>query len=329
MARSLWPLLAALAAASCTVEEVDFSSKTCPCDQGWTCDTVRNRCVLGNIPDAGLDSGGASGSSGAAGSSGMDGGGGSGNCASTQKLCNGLCVSNSDPGYGCTTTFCDPCPKPTNGSPACSQGSCTLGDCDPGWDDCDGNPLTGCEFAVNDDLNCGACNRTCALDNALSSSCQNAECQPECDTGFLDCVTPPRSSADDGCETSSQSDDRHCGACGNDCSKQGASGGFTCSGGVCGCTASAQCQLTGGLVASCNTTSRVCVCGGTSCAPGEACDKVQGNSRCRCNGSTNCPSGQSCCPSGGCANLSSDASNCGACGNKCGSEQSCVGGVCA
>jgi hypothetical protein len=323
----LWSLTLVLAA-SCTVDEVDFTGKTCPCDQGWTCDTAQNRCVLGKIPDAGADAEGSAGASGAGGGAGTAGGGGTGNCASTQKLCDGVCVSNSDPAYGCTITFCDPCPKPTNGAASCSQGACTLGGCDPGWDDCDGDAATGCEFPVSSDSDCGACGRTCALDNALSTACQSAQCAPVCNPGFLDCATPPPPSADDGCETTPQSDDEHCGGCGNDCSTQGASGGFHCNAGVCGCTTSAQCLLSSGIAASCNTSIGRCVCGATTCVPGEACDKVQGNSRCSCNGAANCSTAQTCCPSSGCADLSSDSSNCGACGNQCPDGQSCLSGVC-
>ena len=49
MKRALVPALHAAvlltALAACTVEPVDFSTKTCPCDQGFVCDEVRDRCV--------------------------------------------------------------------------------------------------------------------------------------------------------------------------------------------------------------------------------------------------------------------------------------------
>jgi hypothetical protein len=38
-------LLPLLFLTACSVEAVDFSDKTCPCDQGFICDETRNRCV--------------------------------------------------------------------------------------------------------------------------------------------------------------------------------------------------------------------------------------------------------------------------------------------
>jgi len=51
--------LAAVAAAlllcACSVDPVDFSDKTCPCDQGFVCDTARDRCVEMLPGDGGAD----------------------------------------------------------------------------------------------------------------------------------------------------------------------------------------------------------------------------------------------------------------------------------
>ncbi len=338
-AKHFWPLTIAVCAAGCTVDEVDFSGKTCPCDDGYVCDQSQDRCFLasGDAGPAGAagksGSGGSGGSGGTGGSSGLDGGaglagsGGTGNCASTEKLC-GTCVSKSNPFFGCSADNCDPCPTPANGNAACSLGSCTLGSCNLGWDDCNGNVDDGCEFQANDDLNCGACNRTCALANALSTSCQSGACAPVCNTGFLDCSTPSASNPDDGCETNPTNNDQSCGTCSNSCSSQGASGGFKCIGASCGCTTTSQCILSAGLAASCNTTTGNCVCGGITCKPGEACNKVQGDSRCRCNSGAACATSEGCCPGSGCKNLSNDPDNCGICGRQCAGTQTCSAGSC-
>ena len=36
--------------------------------------------------------------------------------------------------------------------------------CDPGWGNCDDDPLNGCETALNTNVNCGDCGQICDLD---------------------------------------------------------------------------------------------------------------------------------------------------------------------
>ncbi len=50
-----WLATLALLPAACVVEPVDFSAKRCPCDDGFTCDTVLDICIEGDVmPEEGL-----------------------------------------------------------------------------------------------------------------------------------------------------------------------------------------------------------------------------------------------------------------------------------
>ena len=132
-------------------------------------------------------------SSGASGGSSTSTGtaGGSGTCGSGEKLCDGMCVSNSDPMLGCANASCDPCPN-TNGPPSCEGGACAVSMCDPGFADCDSDPAT-CETSTNTSTqHCGGCNMPC------SGSCVNGTCLSEnCTNGvdddgdtMIDCADP-------------------------------------------------------------------------------------------------------------------------------------------
>jgi hypothetical protein len=62
------------------------------------------------------------------------------------------------------------------GTPVCTGGTCQVASCDPGLDDCDGNPTNGCETdLLSDAANCGACGNICNLPNA-EPSCTGGDC---------------------------------------------------------------------------------------------------------------------------------------------------------
>jgi hypothetical protein len=76
----------------------------------------------------------------------------------------------------------------TNASEACSGGSCGLVACDAGYDDCDGNPASGCESNPETDPdNCGACGAACTAANVAAPGCSGAACTVgACDAGWVD-----------------------------------------------------------------------------------------------------------------------------------------------
>ncbi|WP_373049175.1 MXAN_6577-like cysteine-rich protein [Vulgatibacter sp.] len=97
-----------------------------------------------------------------------------GSCASICSVgyadCNSdLATSGSD---GCEAVLdtdlqhcgaCDnACGLPANGTAACTNGSCSIAQCDTGFVDCDGVLDNGCEADINNDVaNCGGCGITC------------------------------------------------------------------------------------------------------------------------------------------------------------------------
>jgi len=92
----------------------------------------------------------------------------------------GLADCNSDPADGCEVTLgtvmnCGACGDACiveQGTGACTGGSCGVGSCDPGFDDCDGILSTGCEANLNTDrLHCGTCDTRCPSSSSRRDCC--------------------------------------------------------------------------------------------------------------------------------------------------------------
>jgi hypothetical protein len=81
----------------------------------------------------------------------------------------------------------------------------------------------------------------------------------------------------------------------------------------------------------CSKLNGKCFVSGDCCGPGTRCKKA-GRNKCRCKRDRSpcagicCPVGQSCC--GRCADLQVDPDNCGACFIACGTDETCVAGIC-
>jgi hypothetical protein len=222
----------------------------------------------------------------------------------------------------CTTGACDPGWGDCNGKPAdgcetnlhvdaancagcgmacslanavngCSDG-CYIEACNFGYDDCNMDPMDGCETQVlNDTANCGGCAVPCnGLPNA-KATCTDGNCVlGQCNVGYSDCDQQPQN----GCEVATGTDANNCGSCGNKCGN-----GLVCINGGCTC-------------AKCNFPNAASSCVNNTCVMG-AC--VQGFAD--CNNS----------PNDGCeVNLGTDPKNCGACNAPCANNLTCFNAMC-
>jgi hypothetical protein len=136
-------------------------------------------------------------------------------CPSGTKLCDGACVSASDPETGCGRATCQPCAL-DHANPICSPaGECIVGTCIGRYENCDDESRNGCEIDTSSDTqHCGGCRaQPCALPNALPD-CANGTCAIlRCVTGFANCDNV----AENGCEVNVTSDPDHCGDCSTSC----------------------------------------------------------------------------------------------------------------
>src|SRR5262249_30982036 len=76
-----------------------------------------------------------------------------------------------------------------NGTPACAGGACTVGLCNAGFADCDGNAANGCETDLKTSgANCGSCGNACPAAANMTPGCAGGVCGPvACNAGFGDC----------------------------------------------------------------------------------------------------------------------------------------------
>jgi hypothetical protein len=239
---------------------------------------------------------------------------------------------NPDGGYsdGCEVNIeadsahCGACGEACSvkdGTGRCSGGACSIGDCDDGFGDCDGDYDNGCEVDIfTDKENCGGCGSSglrCddVFPNA-TGACVDGGCViDDCVGRFADCTTAA------GCETNLDTSDGHCGACGAACQDVG--GSNSCENGSCvlDCDAThATCDMnaangcetatTGsGAVTHCGDCDTVCSTVGatsTTCNGSGVCSPTCDGTHASCDGD----------PANGCETATTGAGNeahCGGC----------------
>jgi hypothetical protein len=250
----------------------------------------------------------------------------------------GFADCDSDPLNGCETAVdADPqhcgsctlvCAFP-HADAGCAGGICTLGACDDGYEDCDGQPLNGCEADLqhNPDT-CGSCSNVCVVQGG-SPVCNAGVCGSSgCNPGLGDC--DPNI---DGCETDLTSSVAHCGYCGNGCQLANATAQcvasqckiLACAAGFTDCDG----QAANGCEVNTQTDPNNCgACGAwcagynvvPTCAAGQ-CQLVCVAGYGDCNGD----------PTDGCETPLNTTYACGACGKSCSPANAvgqCTGGVC-
>jgi hypothetical protein len=234
-ALALAGLLAASAAAACGVEEYRFVP-----DEGGGAGAGSSNCETG-LDDCDHDS---------------DNGCETDLASDSQNCgrCGAVCASDFCSGGICTSTECpagsadcnqdesDRCEanlssledcvvcgkvcSDRNGEASCTSRGCAIS-CGDGFGDCDEDADTGCEADFAEDIDhCGACGAACVNEHGRTS-CSEGRCRPSCTLGFDDCNEDPA----DGCEADLGTSRSHCGACGERCRPENATG--SCVEGVC------------------------------------------------------------------------------------------------
>jgi hypothetical protein len=224
------------------------------------------------------------------------------------------------------------CPEIANGVPGCLLGSCGLDHCKAGFQDCNSDPVDGCETNVQADVkNCGNCGAQCPTLPGGAVVCQDGACViGMCKMGFDSCEPGPLQY----CQTSLLSNEDHCGKCGVACPTvpslqraciAGACTGIPCQPNWKDCDSNA----TTGCETNINKDAKHCGGCNQACSPSNATGGCV-NAECRifsCNiGSGNCNGSVA----DGCeANLKTDINNCGVCNARCINPQNATGVTCA
>ncbi|MBX3215925.1 MAG: hypothetical protein KF850_28050 [Labilithrix sp.] len=239
-------------------------------------------------------------------------------CSPSEQMCHGLCVSMSDPVYGCGAPSCEPCAVP-RGTAACQANRCVVADCDPGYADCNQDPADGCEVDLSKATSCGSCNARCP---AATPVCAPAGASFQCSTGCApnapllcgdECVSPATSV-------------NHCGGCNAKCPTV-AHADVTCEAGDCKVACKPSYHACGG---ACVVSTDP-----TACGPGCVVCPVPAHAAATCQGDAcgfQCAAGFGDCnreAADGCeSNLATDPLHCGACGRSC-NGGTCNAGVCS
>ena len=218
------------------------------------------------------------------------------------------------------------CPEPPGGEPACVAFTCTLGDCDTGFADCNGMPEDGCEtMTAFDPFNCGACDNTCSFTNGIPTCVSSSCVLGGCVGGYADCDMDGAS-----CEAQLGTVET-CTDCSESCHEV-ANGTRSCGASGCEYACNTGYEDCNGDIASpsgdgCETqlgTNMDCGGCGDACPGAQVCSG--GSCVSSCGGATpdSCPTG--------CTNVNTDPTNCGGCGTVCpdepNSSPTCASGSC-
>ncbi len=146
--------------------------------------------------------------------------------------------------------------------------------CPTGLEDCDGDPINGCEaFTTSNLQHCGGCGMACTARPHSAANCVAGACVYACAPDFGDCDGDPVN----GCETDLDTSPAHCGGCGYACTAPWPRTVATCTAGGC----ASRCvdgytDCDGASTNGCETDPRTSAthCGacGVVCAAGQRCE---------------------------------------------------------
>ncbi len=253
-----------------------------------------------------------------------------------QTRCGATCVDTLTDNENCG--MCDlRCGTAPNGQNRCTNGTCRLS-CNPGFADCNGAVVDGCEVQLGTTQNCGSCGNACSgttpvCDTSFLDAMGRPSCRNACAGGTEQCMLPGSSTV---ICANTMNNPQHCGACNTPCAP-GANQSAVCASLTCNraCTSgfadcngnvSDGCETQLNSITNCLACGTMCsfanaaaACGSGGCAMG-ACNSGFGN----CDGM----------PINGCETpTSSTLAHCGACGRACASlpnaTVACVAGACA
>lgn len=237
-------------------------------------------------------------------------------CSPGHTSCQGVCVDDDDPNYGCGS--CAPC-RASHGTATCQNHACVMSACDPGYAECNGKGDDGCETDLSKATSCGGCSTACAGDSPV---CAPAGDSFACSSG---CPLTAPTRCDNTCVATATSVN-HCGKCGAKCLDVDHAD-VACVLGECRFTCKASYHL----------CSNACVLDTDAKACGAACTVCPAapNAVATCKVgacSFTCSAGFDDCnktASDGCeTNLGNDPLHCGACGHSC-NGGTCTAGVCS
>jgi hypothetical protein len=134
-------------------------------------------------------------------------------CAAPYDDCDGVyangCETNTNNSVG-NCGACGTICSGNHGAASCAGGLCGI-TCNPGYGNCDGSILNGCEDNTSSDINnCGMCGTKCSLtSHALSTGCASSACSvATCESDYYD----RNKSYADGCECQGDGVGDSCGA---------------------------------------------------------------------------------------------------------------------
>jgi hypothetical protein len=250
-------------------------------------------------------------------------------CASGWGDCDGQAATGCETDLTTTATHCGACTTDCTQLPhvqnvSCTSSACTVGSCQTGWGNCDGQATNGCETDLTSTAtHCGACATDCTkLPNVASATCTNSGCFiTQCATGYADCD----GNSANGCEVNTTTDALHCGGCNTNCTALPNVGTATCQSSQCvinSCAGTfANCDGQSGNGCEVDLSSSTTHCG--SCT--SSCAALPHVGTVSCAAATcvigSCANGWGNCdglPGNGCeVDLTSTTTHCGACATNC------------